>query len=46
VCGNTTTTAGLTVAVSKEGKGGDVAIEAGALVSVSVYNRTKWIKVE
>ena len=34
VCGNTTTTAGLTVAVSKEGKGGDVAIEAGALVSV------------
>lgn len=33
VCGNTTTTAGLTVAVSKEGKGGDVAIEAGALVS-------------
>lgn len=33
MCGNTTTTAGLTVAVSKEGKGGDVAIEAGALVS-------------
>ena len=32
MCGNTTTTAGLTVAVSKEGKGGDVAIEAGALV--------------
>lgn len=33
VCGNTTTTAGLTVAVSREGGGrGDMAIEAGALV--------------
>ena len=37
MCGNTTTTAGLTVAVSKEGKGGDVAIEAGALVRLSAY---------
>jgi hypothetical protein len=35
--GNTTTTAGLTVAVSKEGKGGDVAIEAGALVRAYTY---------
>ena len=33
VCGNTTTAAGLTVSVSKEGRGGDMAIEAGALVS-------------
>lgn len=35
VCGNTATTAGLTVAVSRDkerGKAGDVAIEAGALV--------------
>ena len=35
VCGNTTTAAGLTVAVSKESGGrGDVVIEAGALVSL------------
>eukprot|EP01034_Spumella_vulgaris_P023027 gene23027-29215_t len=37
VCGNTTTTAGLTVSISREGggngrAGGDLAIEAGALV--------------
>jgi DNA helicase MCM8 len=32
VCANTTTTAGLTVAVSREGSKGDVNIEAGALV--------------
>ena len=32
VCGNTTTTAGLTVAVSREGGRGDMTIEAGALV--------------
>ena len=37
VCGKTTTTAGLTVSVSREGggngrSGGDLAIEAGALV--------------
>ncbi|KAK2192938.1 hypothetical protein NP493_20g08058 [Ridgeia piscesae] len=33
VCGNTTTTSGLTVTLSKEaGAGGDYALEAGALV--------------
>ncbi|XP_064623313.1 DNA helicase MCM8-like [Lineus longissimus] len=32
VCGNTTTTAGLTVTLSKEGGSGDYALEAGALV--------------
>jgi len=33
VCGNTTTTSGLTVTLSKEsGSGGDYALEAGALV--------------
>ncbi|XP_025104122.1 DNA helicase MCM8-like [Pomacea canaliculata] len=33
VCGNTTTTSGLTVTLSKDGKsGGDFALEAGALV--------------
>ena len=32
VCGNTTTTAGLTVTLSKEGGSGDFALEAGALV--------------
>ena len=32
VCGNTATAAGLTVAVSREGQGGEVVIEAGALV--------------
>ncbi|CAN0009830.1 unnamed protein product, partial [Phaeothamnion confervicola] len=32
VCGNTTTTAGLTVTLCKEGPGGDVGLEAGALV--------------
>ena len=32
VCGNTTTTAGLTVTLSKEGGTGDFALEAGALV--------------
>lgn len=32
VCGNTTTTAGLTVALHKDGPGGDYALEAGALV--------------
>jgi len=32
VCGNTSTTAGLTVAISREGRGGETTIEAGALV--------------
>jgi len=32
VCGITASTAGLTVALSREGKGGDLSIEAGALV--------------
>ncbi|XP_033631713.1 DNA helicase MCM8-like [Asterias rubens] len=32
VCGNTTTTSGLTVTLSKEGGSGDFALEAGALV--------------
>ena len=32
VCGITASTAGLTVALGREGKGGDLSIEAGALV--------------
>lgn len=32
VCGNTSTNAGLTVAISREGRGGETTIEAGALV--------------
>lgn len=32
VCGITASTAGLTVALNREGKGGDLSIEAGALV--------------
>lgn len=32
VCGNTTTTAGLTVTLHKDGPSGDYALEAGALV--------------
>ncbi|KAK3604621.1 hypothetical protein CHS0354_028978 [Potamilus streckersoni] len=32
VCGNSTTTAGLTVTLSKDGGSGDYALEAGALV--------------
>lgn len=32
VCGNTTTTSGLTVTLTKEGGSGDYALEAGALV--------------
>lgn len=32
VCGNTTTTAGLTVTLHKDGSSGDYALEAGALV--------------
>lgn len=32
VCGNTTSTAGLTVTLCKEGGTGDFALEAGALV--------------
>ncbi|XP_014673549.1 PREDICTED: DNA helicase MCM8-like isoform X2 [Priapulus caudatus] len=32
VCGNTTTTSGLTVTLCKEGASGDYALEAGALV--------------
>lgn len=32
VCGNTTTTSGLTVTLSKEGGTGDYALEAGALI--------------
>ncbi|XP_006822145.1 DNA helicase MCM8-like [Saccoglossus kowalevskii] len=32
VCGNTTTTAGLTVTLTKESSSGDFALEAGALV--------------
>ena len=32
VCGNTTSTAGLTVSLSKETGSGDFALEAGALV--------------
>ena len=37
VCGNSASAAGLTVSVSREaGRGGDMAIEAGALVSERV----------
>ena len=32
VCGNTTTTSGLTVTLTKEGGSGEFALEAGALV--------------
>ncbi|XP_070576847.1 DNA helicase MCM8-like [Ptychodera flava] len=32
VCGNTTTTSGLTVTLTKDGSSGDFALEAGALV--------------
>lgn len=32
VCGNTTTNSGLTVTLVREGRGGDYALEAGALV--------------
>jgi DNA helicase MCM8 len=32
VCGNTTTTAGLTVTLSKDSETGDTTLEAGALV--------------
>ncbi|XP_072024490.1 DNA helicase MCM8-like [Amphiura filiformis] len=32
VCGNTTTTSGLTVTLSKDGNSGDYSLEAGALV--------------
>lgn len=32
VCGNTTTTSGLTVTLSREGGTGDYALEGGALV--------------
>lgn len=32
VCGNTTTTSGLTVTLSKDSSSGDFALEAGALV--------------
>ena len=32
VCGNTTTTSGLTVTLSKDGSTGDYSLEAGALV--------------
>ncbi|KAL4623943.1 DNA helicase MCM8 [Arapaima gigas] len=32
VCGNTTTTSGLTVTLSRDGSSGDYALEAGALV--------------
>ncbi|XP_076347300.1 DNA helicase MCM8-like isoform X2 [Tachypleus tridentatus] len=32
ICGNTTTTSGLTVTLSKEGSSGEYALEAGALV--------------
>lgn len=32
VCGNTTTSSGLTVTLSRDGASGDFALEAGALV--------------
>lgn len=32
VCGNTTTTSGLTVTLTKDGSSGDYSLEAGALV--------------
>ena len=32
VCGNTSTTSGLTVTLTKEGSAGEYALEAGALV--------------
>jgi DNA helicase MCM8 len=32
VCGNTTTTAGLTVTLTKDSETGDTTLEAGALV--------------
>ncbi|KAJ7321481.1 DNA replication licensing factor mcm8 [Desmophyllum pertusum] len=47
VCGNATSTSGLTVTLSKEGSSGDYSLEAGALVLgdqdvVALMNLTKW----
>ena len=42
VCGNTTTTSGLTVTLTKDGSNGDYSLEAGALVLGDQGNDT-WI---
>lgn len=43
VCGNTTTTSGLTVTLSKDSSSGDFALEAGALVLGDQGKRPKQI---
>lgn len=43
VCGNTTTTSGLTVTLSKDSSSGDFALEAGALVLGDQGKRPKHI---
>ena len=40
VCGNTSTTSGLTVTLAKDGAAGDYALEAGALVLGDQGERT------
>lgn len=41
VCGNTTTSSGLTVTLSKDSSSGDFALEAGALVLGDQGERAK-----
>lgn len=45
VCGNTTTTSGLTVTLSKDSSSGDFALEAGALVLGDQGKRPKMIMI-
>ena len=45
VCGNTTTTSGLTVTLSKDSSSGDFALEAGALVLGDQGKRPKKILI-
>lgn len=45
VCGNTTTTSGLTVTLSKDSSSGDFALEAGALVLGDQGKRLKKILI-